>query len=211
MIDLIDIAKRIFRPEYWEYRYGAKGEDKDGDYMAETDCSWLVSRVLKTKFNIPYLNTATLNSFWADKYFDPMSISEVRRGDLIVFWDPKKGGHVGFIEEIHYDSNLGKYVGKMFHIDRYRFHPYTDDFIFDPSLDYSGIWYGDIQNPITRFLRPKENCDHNFDRPAIKNKVMELFGSAAVAAVGPSWSWIPIVMDLDGDGVETTSVNNGSF
>jgi hypothetical protein len=39
----------------------------------------------------------------------------------------------------------------------------------------------------------------------------ESFITAETAWVGPSWAWIPLVMDLDGDGVETTNLTDGSY
>ena len=185
-----------------EWRRGSDGTDTDGNGIPELDCSEMVYRTLEgLGYNVSDFGTGFLNSDASAKYFGKVeNMSDVREGDLIVF-----DGHVGIVESIWYDSNLRKYVGRFFHSERYAGGATTSDFILDPSKNWPGYVYGDSNNPITKFLRPKESI-HNimsYQEWFIIEHTHQLYGVTKKVQS-------PIALDLDGDGIETVNINDSA-
>ncbi len=187
-------------PRY-EYRLGGDGRDTDSDGIPEIDCSHLVYEALTREgYNVRYLTTAELNSDRAKRYFGEVPISDVREGDLIVFGNDR---HVGIVESVWFDQNLGKYVGTFFHAEGFAAKPIISDFIYDPNGKNPDYRYGD-ERPITKFLRPKESI-HNimsYQEWFIIEHTNQLYGVTKKVQS-------PIALDLDEDGIETVNINEG--
>lgn len=196
----------------YEYAKGGDGTDKDGDGKIEIDCSQMIVDTLKRAgYNLPDdYSTGELNDpRWAKRYFGEVT-DEIRPGDIILF-DPNVQ-HVGIVENIWFDENLGRYVGTFFHAEGYANGPTSSFFICDPKSNRDGYLYGD-EHPIAKFLRPKQSIQNvlSYEQRLILDYIRGRFTTAETAWPGPSWSWIPLELDLDGDGVETTSVNGGAY
>jgi len=217
MINLLELAKKRYwvdedkdnKNEKYDWGDGGDGttdfernlpDGTPGKGKFDIDCSHLLNNVLKEKYTIPYLATGRLKSSEAQKYFDKITTG-IRPGDIILF-----NGHVGFVEEYapnpQYPNDPTKASGKFFG-SQTSTGPATA--IFGPN-EYWGK-----DQPVVTILRPKENFDHNFNRSSLITQVKEFLANAINSIVGPSWSWIPIVLDLDGDGVETTLTTDGAY
>jgi hypothetical protein len=203
------------KPRY-EYKLGGKMIDTNGNGIPEVDCSYMVYDTLqKCGYSVVYPNLVTrelndLNPNKAGRYFEEVTVNDVREGDLIVF-----DGHVGIVEGIWYDSNLGDYVGTFFHSETSERggagKPVTSFFIYDANSENPTYWYGD-ERPITKFLRLKESI-HNvmsYQQWFIVEHQRQSF-TTAITAAPPAPLGCPLVLDLDGDGVETTNVADGAY
>jgi len=102
------------------YRYKESGDGftvENGKKVV--DCSHMVNLLLTgAGYEVPYQNTAGLNSTAALQYYDVISPANVKRGD-VVLWinaisnrDNKTLNHTGIVES--YDSTLGSEFGKFF-------------------------------------------------------------------------------------------------
>ncbi len=135
------------------YRYKESGDGftvENGKKVV--DCSHMVNLLLTgAGYEVPYQNTAGLNSTAALQYYDVISPANVKRGD-VVLWinaisnrDNKTLNHTGIVES--YDSTLGSEFGKFFGAQSSG--PGTAKF---GSYDNAHFW------PVpTKFLRVKES------------------------------------------------------
>ena len=121
---ILDAARErfLYRPKKpYEYRKGADDTDIDGDDRLETDCSHFVHRALQDAGykNIPYLTSTSLNNpAEAGKYYDEVSVEDVRPGDLAVF-----DGHVSLVDKKRYgkvneNDSVERYHGHLLHAER---------------------------------------------------------------------------------------------
>ncbi len=191
----------------YRYEKGGNGTDQDGDGKIEIDCSQMVVDTLKRAgYSLPDdYGTANLNDpRWVNRYLGEVT-GEIKPGDIILF-DPSVQ-HVGIVENIWFDENLGRYVGTFFHAEGYANGPTSSFFICDPKSNRDGYLYGD-EHPIAKFLRPKQSIQNvlSYEQQYILDYLRGKFNTAE------GWCFYsPIVLDLDKDGVETTSLTDGSY
>ena len=117
MTEPLDLSSNYTSANY-RYKEGGDGFVVENGKKI-VDCSHMVNLLLTgAGYQVPYQNTAGLNSAAALQYYDVISPANVRRGD-IVLWinvisnrDNKTLNHTGIVE--HYDSTLDSQYGEFF-------------------------------------------------------------------------------------------------
>ncbi|MCV2221328.1 glycoside hydrolase family 19 protein [Pseudomonas mercuritolerans] len=117
MTEPLDLSSNYTSANY-RYKEGGDGFVVENGKKI-VDCSHMVNLLLTgAGYQVPYQNTAGLNSAAALQYYDVISPANVRRGD-IVLWinvisnrDNKTLNHTGIVE--HYNSTLDSQYGEFF-------------------------------------------------------------------------------------------------
>lgn len=150
MIEPLDLSSNYTSANY-RYKEGGDGFAVENGKKV-VDCSHMVNLLLKgAGYEVPYQNTAGLNSGAALQYYDVISPANVKRGD-IVLWinatsnhENKTLNHTGIVE--FYDSTLDSEFGKFFGAQSSG--PATA-----PFGALGKAWYWPVP---TKFLRVKES------------------------------------------------------
>ena len=150
MTEPLDLSSNYTSANY-RYKEGGDGFAVENGKKV-IDCSHMVNLLLKgAGYEVPYQNTAGLNSGAALQYYDVISPANVRRGD-IVLWinvtsnhENKTLNHTGIVE--FYDSTLDSEFGKFFGAQSSG--PATA-----PFGALGKAWYWPVP---TKFLRVKES------------------------------------------------------
>jgi hypothetical protein len=153
-----------FSSEYTNVNYRYK-EGGDG-FTVENgkkiiDCSHMVNLLLtRAGYEVPYQNTEALNGDEALQYYDVISPANVRRGDVVLWFNKvsnhqnKTLKHTGIVES--YDSTLESEIGSFFGAQSSG--PATAPF---GALGKAWFW------PVpTRFLRVKESTRTGVTSPS---------------------------------------------
>ena len=84
----------------YEWKYGGKGEDSDGDGKKEFDCSHFENQVLKDiGYKNTYQNTGELNK--NSSHYDGINKADLKKGDIVLF-----KSHVGFFYGYDEQGNM---------------------------------------------------------------------------------------------------------
>ena len=186
MSNILD-QKAAFENAGYSYGYGGNGSD------GTIDCSQLVNQMVRSSgYDVPYQNTAALQS---SPYYEEVDPAEVQPGDILLWRG--NNNHVGVVNDYDPDTGLGTFFGSQSSTG-----PATASF-------GKGYWKAP-----TVFLRPSSKyykgaiCLPKYSQPDPLQKSYS--GNTRPSPVCNSnfrasqASGSPLILDLDGDGIEIT-------
>jgi len=159
MTEPLDLSGNYTSANY-SYKEGGNGYAVENGKKI-VDCSHMVNLLLTgAGYEVPYQNTAGLNSQEALKYYDVISPANVKRGDIVLWINAtsnhqnKTLNHTGIVES--YDSTLDSEYGEFFGAQSSG--PATAKF-----GAFGKAWYWPVP---TKFLRVKESTRTGGGAPA---------------------------------------------
>lgn len=134
------------------------------------------------------------------KYYDTVT-DDIKPGDIIYFPPPpgEKYGHVVIVME--YDPNTGK--GKFFG-SQGKTGPAIVD--FGPGAPY---WGNNNKRPVGKFLRPKSGFGPTGSKGFLGSMIGKVMGWINQLVGTATTTRSPIILDLDGNGIQTLGTDAG--